>query len=548
MYKIYNFLFKNTEIKWKISCLILILCNFLGAGIITLEPEILRFGVEAIVCKDMNLLNDIMYKIYMFIFSFIIVKILIGFFKNKSKNLLLCSLQKKMISKIIELQKKEIDNYKLGDLSVLVIESTIKCAESSTNMIFNLSGGIGIVILSMVYMFFIEKRLLLCILIYYFVIRFLQIVISKKLKKNVKESIEANKDGNEFLFYFLKNMIFVQSLLGSDFLKSRCFRLEKRIMKKNWKVSSWNYTQQDIIWASAKAAEYFIVYGLGIFVLKNVSFSTLFSFIFVNDIFNNGLYQFSESLGDRASLEVCINEIRKIMDNPNIEDGRYCDQIIRPISIKFENVSFMYKNKVILDDVSFSIKGGEKILLLGENGVGKSTFLKLISGIYRPQKGKIFFNNIDINFIHINEISSYCSYITQNSSIFSGDVYENIALNIRYDLKNIVNILKRLKIYKDKKIPIESYSMGEKQRINITRAMLKKNKEIILCDEIFSNLDTENRNIILEAFNEEFNKSTIIMINHEKIDYCFDRIIYLKNGKVEIKNLKFNQGSNNYKQ
>lgn len=300
---------------------------------------------------------------------------------------------------------------------------------------------------------------------------------------------------------------------------------------KNWKDFSWSNGQQDFIWASAKAAEYLIVYAVGILILGDVPLSTLFSFIFANDIFNNGVYQFTCHLESRVHAEAAIRSISDFLVLPE-ETGEEIQQYEKAFSIRFENVSFGYGEKMILENVNFSINPGEKVLLTGENGQGKSTLLKLMGGLYRPAKGKIFYGDMDTETVHIHSLTALYSYISQKSNMLNGDVCQNIALSDSYNSEEIHNILKDIQMSHCRNTPPDRLSMGEKQRINIARALYKKIPVFVLADEIFANVDAENREKIIELFAEKYQECTVIMIAHEKFNYPFDKVLYVGNGKV----------------
>ena len=207
-------------------------------------------------------------------------------------------------------------------------------------------------------------------------------------------------------------------------------------------------------------------------------------------------------------------------------------------SIKIKNLDFRYpKNKFkIIDKLSFEIKQGETIGVIGPSGTGKSTLVKIILGFIKPTKGEILYNNTN------EKIQNISSYIPQEIFILRGTVRENVTLT---NIKNkkidnqIWSSLKRSGLYdfiKSKKEKLnfnigddgKNLSGGQKQRIAIARAIFHQ-KEIIVLDEATSSLDIKKENKIL--YDLQKNKTlTKIIISHKKNikNYC-DKVIEFKN-------------------
>ena len=207
-------------------------------------------------------------------------------------------------------------------------------------------------------------------------------------------------------------------------------------------------------------------------------------------------------------------------------------------SIKIKNLDFRYpKNKFkIIDKLSFEIKRGESIGVIGPSGTGKSTLVKIILGFIKPTKGEILYNNTN------EKIQNISSYIPQEIFILRGTVRENVTLT---NIKNkkidnqIWSSLKRSGLYdfiKSKKEKLnfnigddgKNLSGGQKQRIAIARAIFHQ-KEIIVLDEATSSLDIKKENKIL--YDLQKNKTlTKIIISHKKNikNYC-DKVIEFKN-------------------
>ena len=213
--------------------------------------------------------------------------------------------------------------------------------------------------------------------------------------------------------------------------------------------------------------------------------------------------------------------------------------------IKFENVSKGYENGIkIIDDLNFTIHSEEFITLIGKSGCGKTTMLKLINGLIKPDSGKLFIKGKEISQWDIIELRRSIGYVIQQIGLFP---HMSIEDNIGYVL-NIKKVSKqeRAKQAKElielvglsseylKKYPRE-LSGGQNQRVGVARA-LAANPDIILMDEPFGAVDDITRRVLQEEMlklNERV-KKTVVFVTHD-IDEAFrlgSRIVLFDNGKI----------------
>lgn len=204
--------------------------------------------------------------------------------------------------------------------------------------------------------------------------------------------------------------------------------------------------------------------------------------------------------------------------------------------ISFKNVTYIIKNKTILNNITFNIKRKEKVLLIGKSGSGKSTiFNLLIKNIY-PTSGNIFFDKRNILQFSNKQTQLYkrkdISIIYQKDDLFDDmTVKENLCLF--YEEQYVNKMIKRASLTHllDKKV--STLSGGERQRINIIKATLSS-FEVLLCDEITSALDDKNATKIIEFILSLFPDKTIIFISHneELFTNKIDKIIKIEDHKI----------------
>ncbi|MGM9973405.1 MAG: ABC transporter ATP-binding protein, partial [Clostridiaceae bacterium] len=220
-------------------------------------------------------------------------------------------------------------------------------------------------------------------------------------------------------------------------------------------------------------------------------------------------------------------------------------------SIRFENVTFSYPktDKKVLEDISFEIKKGEKISIVGLNGAGKSTIVKLICRLYKPDSGKIYINDRDIYDYEYDSYNSSMSAVFQDFKLFNFSIEENItcrAVDKNKDLvekiidevgmtEKIKKLPKGLKSLFGKAYDIEGIEMsgGQSQKIAIARA-LYKNGSLIILDEPTSALDPIAEAEIYESFNKLVGEKTAIYISHRMSSSVFcDKILVINKGRIE---------------
>ncbi len=216
--------------------------------------------------------------------------------------------------------------------------------------------------------------------------------------------------------------------------------------------------------------------------------------------------------------------------------------------LRAENLSKTYgagENKTeALKDVSFTVKQGDFIAIMGPSGSGKSTLLHLLGGVETPTSGKVFINGTDIYKLKPDERAIFrrrqIGIVYQFYNLLSIlNVEENIMLPAVLDGKNlnpqrVTEMLDLLRLSgKEKQLPTE-LSGGQQQRVSIGRALINA-PAILLADEPTGNLDSRNSQNIIELFkrsNKKYKQTTVIITHDEEIALQADRIISLDDGKI----------------
>ena len=256
------------------------------------------------------------------------------------------------------------------------------------------------------------------------------------------------------------------------------------------------------------------------------------------------------------------SNIRKLLIDDNSTHGNKTGV---PITghIEFKNVSFEYtKNpeaidgsasigetrtaedrKKTLDNVSFKIKPLDRVAIIGTNGSGKSTIIKLLSGFFKPTEGQVLFDGEDIQNIDREYLRSKLSIVSQKVVLFNRSVIDNICYATETPKEEVVDILDRLKIMNVfKKLPQgldtmagsrgENLSGGQRQIIYLLRSYLS-NKPITIMDEPTAAVDAFHKKYVAQMINEMSKKTTMIIVTHDsEFAATFPVKIFIESGRI----------------
>lgn len=214
------------------------------------------------------------------------------------------------------------------------------------------------------------------------------------------------------------------------------------------------------------------------------------------------------------------------------------------LAMQFERVGFAYKPNVpVLKDISFDVRPGEKIALVGPTGSGKTTIASLLLRFYEPQQGTIRVQGDDIIGLERNALRSRFSVVPQDVFLFPGTIAENVAAGAKPDLGRVKQVLERihaLELFERREGGLEAavdergqnFSAGERQLIAFARA-LYRDAPILILDEATASVDSDTEAQLQGALDELMKDRTAIIIAHRlSTIQAVDRILVLRNGEL----------------
>ena len=259
-----------------------------------------------------------------------------------------------------------------------------------------------------------------------------------------------------------------------------------------------------------------------------LSIGALFGIQYLVGQMNIPIIQLKSLLLGGGSAQLSLDRMQEFAEETDKNLAEKFKYIPEHGNIVFDNVSYAHKiasEQNQISNLSFSIERGKTTAIVGSSGSGKSSVLKLLLGIYKPDAGQIRIGNTNLNSLESKSWNKACSYVLQDSYIFSDSIAENIVLSDGYideerlrqatQLANINRFIEDLPMGYHTKIGKNGMdlSKGQLQRILLARAFYKKGDFFIL-DEATSALDGYNEIMILDSIEETFTDKTILIVSH----------------------------------
>jgi ATP-binding cassette, subfamily B, bacterial len=246
--------------------------------------------------------------------------------------------------------------------------------------------------------------------------------------------------------------------------------------------------------------------------------------------------------------EASLNNFHNLMQKTPELDPVHPKRLGNIETLTFKNVAFQHQTAAqkAINNISFDVRVGETIAFVGPSGSGKSTLMKLLVGLYRPQQGKILYNNLDETELIFDDLRNQIGFVTQDTNLFSGTIKENLLFvnpsATDEDLMDALNKAACQNLLDRAEKGLETMigegglklSGGEKQRLSIARALLRKPK-LLLFDEATSALDSLTEEEITDTIREisqQGNQITILIAHRLSTIMHADRIYVLEKGDV----------------
>jgi ABC-type multidrug transport system fused ATPase/permease subunit len=419
--------------------------------------------------------------------------------------------------------------------------------ESIVNQaVFDLVPGFLRVIVALAILASVEWRFALAIFVllgFYLLATFAK---TKPIMKSQKKMNKAYEKSYGDLYNSTFNIQVVKSSVAENIEDKRNITNFERIVErvKDF-MNAWlsmSFWQQTIM-----GFGFVFIFGLGIIFLRAdiISAGVMVMFIGYTSLVMQPISQLSNNYRMIKRGMVVIERALKLLkiDPEKYEEGIELKDIKG--EVVFDNVTFAYKKKrPVLRNISFKVKSGEVVALVGESGVGKSTLVDLIFRYYSPGKGKILVDGHDIEEVNLQSLRKHIAIVPQEVSLFNDTIKNNIAYGKpNASMREIVKVTEAANASEFiQKFPKKyrqmvgergiKLSVGQKQRVAIARALLR-DPRILILDEATSALDSVSEKLVQEALRRLIEGRTTFVIAHRlsTISHA-DKIFVIKKGEI----------------
>ena len=491
----------------------------------------------------------------------IVVSIVIFFFLMKNvfnylalfnitfvKNGLLKKLRESLYSKVLVMPIPYFINKKKGDLMSRITADILEIQTSYLSILELMVREPLTILFTLIVMFTISPELTLFVILFIPISGFIISIIGKRLRKDSKEVQQQQSNFLSIIDETISGQKVIKSFLSESFFSRKFDKINHLLYKYSNKVIN----RKNL---AGPFSEFMGILVIGVLlwfggrmVLVSESISGTTFIVFMGLAYNilTPAKNLSKSFYSIKKGNAAAERVFEI-----IEYDKYSNDRTRNIEIEefkdkisFQDLEFSYGESKILDGITFTIKKGESVALVGSSGSGKSTIANLLNGFFSADSGSLLIDGINISDIKRESLYKNISIVTQESILFNDNIFNNIKIgNLDAEKEDIIRAAKEANAHEFIDEQINGYetvigdygnklSGGQKQRLTIARAMLKS-PSILILDEATSSLDSKSEKKIQDAINKLMQGKTSLIIAHKfsTIKKC-DKIIIIEKGRI----------------
>ena len=467
---------------------------------------------------------------------------------NYTSQKIIFNIREDLFNHLQSLAVRYFDNNPIGRLVTRVTNDTETLNEMYTNVLVNLFKDFFMLAGIMIVMIRLNLQLALVSFALIPVILLISIVFRKYIREvyrisrvqlaKINSSLNENISGMRTIQIFKKERKFFENFdsINRDYLN---------IQKKE--ITYFAIFRPSIEVIRSLGIALLVYYGGGNVVSGSIQFGVLFVFINYLQKFYEPIMDLTEKYNILQSAMASSERIFKILDTDmRIEDPHTPARIEHfKGEIEFRNVWFAYNDEDwVLKNISFKIKMGESVAIVGATGAGKTSIINLLTRFYDIQKGEILLDGVNIRSLDKNTLRQKIGVVLQDVFIFTGNIRDNIRLNKDISDDKVIEIAKHVNAHRFISRLPQGYdepvmergstlSSGERQLMAFARTLVY-DPQILVLDEATSSIDTETELLIQDALHKLVEGRTSIAIAHRlsTIQHS-DKIIVLKQGEIK---------------
>ena len=521
--RIYDFLMPYRLRFWSLVTLIMV-----SACVVPLNPLLIRYTIDNYIAQGNYP------KLALMLLIMIGVLLLQGFLQFVSAftagwlgQTVIRDIRVKLYAKILKLRLKFFDDTPIGRLVTRTVSDIETLNDVFSDGLAAIAGDILQLIIIFAVMFYTDWRLTLITLS---TVPFMVVstyIFKEYIKKSFNEVRSAVANLNSFVQEHITGMSIVQifnaeKIEYTKFLKINEVHRDANI-RSIWAYSVY-YPVADVILAGGTGL--IVWFGSKQILHHDMTLGTLTAFIMFMNLFFRPIRFLADRFNTLQMGIVSTERILKLLDSEDysVNDGNI--KVDLQGDVKFEKVWFAYNDEeYVLKDISFHVKHGETIALVGATGAGKSSTVNLLSRFYDINKGKILIDNIDLQEYELDSLRRQIGVVLQDVFLFSDTIENNITLGDKRitreqvveaaELVGAHEFIERLPNSYDYNVMERgaTLSVGQRQLISFVRALVH-NPKVIVLDEATSSVDTETEEMIQNAISKLMKGRTAIVIAH----------------------------------
>lgn len=533
-----------TRVFW-----ISVFLTILLAAVAPALPMLIEYTLDKYILADeYSGLDTMLILMLVLLFAQTIIRYFHTLMTNTLGQSVIRDIRIQVFNHITNLRLKYFDNTPIGRLITRTISDLETIANIFSEGLIQIIGDLLQLVVILGVMFYTDWKLTLIILVPMPLMIWSTYIFKEAMKSAFQGVRLWVSNLNTFLQEHISGMAVIQYFAREDqeFKKFDTINKEHRNahIRANWYFSIFFPVLEIIV---AIATGLLVWYGSKQIMADVISPGVVVAFLmYINMIFRP-IRELIDKFNTLQMGMVAAERIFEVLDTneftPNT--GTYHPEQIRG-EIEFKNVWFAYnEEKWVLKDVSFKVRAGETLALVGATGAGKSSIINILSRFYEIQKGEILLDGVDIRSYELVELRRNISTVLQDVFLFSDSIYNNIVLDNKVIRKDqVVEATKKVGAFDFiQRLPNgfehqvqergATLSAGQAQLISFVRALVHDPKILIL-DEATSSIDTETEQLIQSAINSLMEDRTAIVIAHRlSTIQKADKIIVLEKGEIK---------------
>tara|TARA_B100000953_G_scaffold31533_1_gene25262 strand:- start:7077 stop:8861 length:1785 start_codon:yes stop_codon:yes gene_type:complete len=536
-------------LKYEATFIFVAIAAILIAIFATVTPYLIKIAVDDYLA--IGNYDEFIYVICLMLFNLILTVLfmfLFSYYANLLGQNVVYDIRVKLFRHILDFKMSYFDNSSVGRLVTRAVNDMETIASIFSQGLFMIAADLLQMFIVVIVMLVLSWKLSLTVFVILPFILFATRQFQKSMKAAFNEVRTEVANLNSFVQERLTGMKVVQ-LFNREKIEYENFVEINEKHKKAWLKTVWyNSIFFPLAELSTSITIGLIVWygGLNLVEDSGITLGIIFLFIQLSQMLFRPLRQIADKFNTLQMGMVAANRVFKILDTeskiPN--NGNLLADSLKG-NIKFNKIVFSYvRGEDVLKDISFNVKSGEKVAIVGATGSGKTTIVNLLTRFYDSQNGSIELDDINIKDLDILSLRSKIALVLQDVFLFADTLLNNITLwNKSISFDNVVDAAKKIGIHdfimslpngynynvKERGIML---SQGQRQLISFLRAYLK-HPSILILDEATSSIDSNSEELIQNATKKiTENKTSIIIAHRLSTILNSDRILVMDEGRL----------------